>query len=82
MNYYSDTKLPWVSLSAASGVAAGATSKACVYPLDVLKKRIQIRGFETARKQFGKVCVIHIHLGTSTAIVIKLVVTHKVQKVV
>ena len=38
-----------------SGSAAGACAKVCVYPLDVLKKRLQIRGFEKARQQFGKV---------------------------
>lgn len=52
-----ESRVPWLSISAVSGVAAGASAKTSVYPLDVLKKRLQIRGFETARKQFGKVVV-------------------------
>lgn len=44
----------WMSSTAVSGSAAGACAKVCVYPLDVLKKRLQIRGFEEARQQFGK----------------------------
>ncbi|XP_050718513.1 mitochondrial thiamine pyrophosphate carrier-like [Eriocheir sinensis] len=47
----------WVSSLAVSGTAAGACAKLCVYPLDVLKKRLQIRGFEDARQHFGKVVV-------------------------
>lgn len=47
----------WLSTSAVTGLVAGACAKVCVYPLDVLKKRLQIRGFEGARKQFGKVVV-------------------------
>lgn len=46
-----------MSSTAVSGSAAGACAKVCVYPLDVLKKRLQIRGFEEARQQFGKVSV-------------------------
>lgn len=49
--------LPWLSCSALSGMAAGVCAKAILYPLDVLKKRMQIRGFESNRKQFGKVIV-------------------------
>nr|XP_053635758.1 mitochondrial thiamine pyrophosphate carrier-like isoform X2 [Cherax quadricarinatus] len=49
-------EVPWLSSSAVSGVASGVCAKVCIYPLDVLKKRIQIRGFEEARRQFGKVC--------------------------
>ncbi|KAK3874592.1 hypothetical protein Pcinc_020484 [Petrolisthes cinctipes] len=45
----------WMNTAAVSGTAAGVCAKVCVYPLDVLKKRLQIRGFEEARKQFGKV---------------------------
>ncbi|XP_068246669.1 mitochondrial thiamine pyrophosphate carrier-like [Palaemon carinicauda] len=48
---------PWLSAAAISGSAAGAAAKVCVYPLDVLKKRMQIIGFEKARSQFGKVVV-------------------------
>ncbi|MPC37021.1 Mitochondrial thiamine pyrophosphate carrier [Portunus trituberculatus] len=44
----------WLSTSAVTGLVAGGCAKTCVYPLDVLKKRLQIRGFEGAREQFGK----------------------------
>ncbi|KAG7157824.1 mitochondrial thiamine pyrophosphate carrier-like [Homarus americanus] len=52
-----ESELPWLGFSAISGTAAGVCAKLAVYPLDVLKKRIQIRGFEEARRQFGKVVV-------------------------
>ncbi|KAK7080544.1 hypothetical protein SK128_005576 [Halocaridina rubra] len=48
---------PWLSYSAVSGTAAGVCAKVCIYPLDVLKKRFQIIGFEEARRQFGKVVI-------------------------
>ena len=38
-----------------SGVVAGLVAKTIVYPLDVLKKRCQIRGAEHVRCKFGKV---------------------------
>ncbi|XP_064638602.1 mitochondrial thiamine pyrophosphate carrier-like [Lineus longissimus] len=37
------------------GSVAGICSKAVVYPLDLTKKRLQVQGFEEARKQFGEV---------------------------
>uniref|UniRef100_A0A915JBG4 Mitochondrial thiamine pyrophosphate carrier n=1 Tax=Romanomermis culicivorax TaxID=13658 RepID=A0A915JBG4_ROMCU len=37
------------------GSAAGLAAKTLTYPLDLLKKRLQIVGFEMARQQFGKV---------------------------
>nr|AKN21582.1 slc25a-14 [Schmidtea mediterranea] len=40
--------------SIASGGMAGALSKVLVFPLDIVKKRMQVQGFEEARKKFGK----------------------------
>ncbi|CAH1779593.1 unnamed protein product [Owenia fusiformis] len=37
------------------GSAAGIVGKGAVYPLDVVKKRLQIQGFEEARVSFGRV---------------------------
>lgn len=42
-----------VMQSAVCGAAAGFCAKAIVYPLDLLKKRLQVRGFGYARKEFG-----------------------------
>ncbi|XP_045601973.2 mitochondrial thiamine pyrophosphate carrier isoform X1 [Procambarus clarkii] len=52
-----DSEASWLSCSGVSGLASGVCAKVCVYPLDVFKKRMQIRGFEEARRQFGKVVV-------------------------
>ncbi|KAK4473642.1 hypothetical protein MN116_002994 [Schistosoma mekongi] len=38
-----------------SGGLAGIGSKCVIYPLDMVKKRMQVRGFEEARVQFGKI---------------------------
>jgi solute carrier family 25 thiamine pyrophosphate transporter 19 len=42
-----------VAQSAVCGASAGFCSKAIVYPLDLLKKRLQVRGFGYARREFG-----------------------------
>ncbi|VDL91552.1 unnamed protein product [Schistocephalus solidus] len=46
---------PWLSLmTPLAGALAGCVSKTVIYPLDLVKKRFQIMGFEEARMPFGK----------------------------
>ena len=48
------SKLP-VAGNLICGGAAGLTAKTVIYPLDLVKKRLQVQGFEEARRSFGKV---------------------------
>ena len=36
------------------GSVAGVIAKVSVYPLDLAKRRLQVQGFEDARREFGK----------------------------
>ncbi|GAU88852.1 hypothetical protein RvY_01476-2 [Ramazzottius varieornatus] len=41
------------------GFMAGAFAKTIIYPLDVLKKRLQVQGFEEGRRGFGQLVSVH-----------------------
>ncbi|KAF6017743.1 SLC25A19 [Bugula neritina] len=62
-SHYSDL------ITALSGAAAGISSKFVVYPFDTSKRRLQVIGFETARKEFGATRIytgVIDHLVTAT----------------
>lgn len=44
-----------LSSSLVAGSLAGLCAKTTIYPFDLAKKRMQVQGFEEARKTFGKV---------------------------
>lgn len=44
-----------VEESLACGALSGIFSKGLIYPLDMVKKRLQVQGFHEARESFGKV---------------------------
>ncbi|KAK7506412.1 hypothetical protein BaRGS_00002524, partial [Batillaria attramentaria] len=46
-------ELPSYMESLTCGSGAGFMSKLIIYPLDIVKKRLQVQGFESAREQFG-----------------------------
>ncbi|CAG9864617.1 unnamed protein product [Phyllotreta striolata] len=48
---YKDTSM---SASMVSGSLAGLVAKTAIYPFDLLKKRMQVQGFDEGRRLFGK----------------------------
>jgi len=53
------------------GGAAGMAAKILTYPLDVIKKRLQVVGFDAARSEFGALHTTHTFLPTLRNTVLK-----------
>ncbi|RWS32007.1 mitochondrial thiamine pyrophosphate carrier-like protein [Leptotrombidium deliense] len=51
---FGSKKDPTAIQSLICGGIAGVTAKVIVYPLDLVKKRMQVQGFNNARQSFGK----------------------------
>ncbi|XP_054715255.1 mitochondrial thiamine pyrophosphate carrier-like [Uloborus diversus] len=53
--FSSDSNRSSALQSSICGAASGIAAKMLIYPLDLMKKRIQVQGFEEARRSFGAV---------------------------
>lgn len=53
-NLLMSTELPSRHIVLLSGLLSGIIAKTCIYPLDLIKKRLQIQQFHQSRTTFGK----------------------------